>query len=58
MGWTMIDKGLTFDRRSLIHVEADARMDSYQAQDGTNRKALNLVMRRFYHERSPTSAID
>ena len=29
-----------------MYVEADAKMDIYQAQDGTNRRTLNLLMRK------------
>lgn len=28
-----------------MHVEADAKMDSYVAKDGSQRVALNLLMR-------------
>lgn len=30
-------------RSTLIHVDADARMDSYTDKDGNPRTALNLV---------------
>ena len=36
--------------RTLIHVEADAKMDSYEAKDGTSRIALNLLMRKLVSE--------
>lgn len=31
--------------RTQVYVEADAKMDTYQAQDGSNRTQLNLLMR-------------
>lgn len=31
--------------RTQMYIEADARMDTYTAQDGTNRTQLNLLMR-------------
>lgn len=38
---------LSLQKGTLLHVEADAKMDSYEAQDGSKRTALNLVQRRF-----------
>ena len=37
---------LTFSYSTQMYVEADAKMDTYQAQDGTNRRTLNLLMRK------------
>jgi single-stranded DNA-binding protein len=34
------------DDSTQMYVEADAKMDTYQAQDGTNRTALNLLQRK------------
>jgi hypothetical protein len=31
---------------TLLHVEADARMDSYTAADGTPRTSINLLARK------------
>ncbi|CAD0087124.1 unnamed protein product [Aureobasidium vineae] len=31
---------------TLMYLEADARMDSFQAQDGSNQTRLNLVQRK------------
>lgn len=30
---------------TLMYIEAEAKMDSFQAQDGTQRTALNLLQR-------------
>jgi hypothetical protein len=30
-----------------MYIEAEAKMDSFQAQDGTQRTALNLLQRKF-----------
>lgn len=32
---------------TLMYIEAEAKMDSFQAQDGTQRTALNLLQRMF-----------
>lgn len=32
-------------RSTLMYIEAEAKMDSFQAQDGTQRTALNLLQR-------------
>jgi hypothetical protein len=34
-------------RSTLMYIEAEAKMDSYQAQDGSQRTALNLLQRKF-----------
>jgi len=31
-----------------MYIEAEAKMDSYQAQDGSNRTSLNLLQRTIY----------
>jgi hypothetical protein len=31
-----------------MYIEAEAKMDSFQAQDGSQRTALNLLQRKFY----------
>jgi hypothetical protein len=31
-----------------MYVEAEAKMDSFQAQDGSQRTALNLLQRKYY----------
>jgi len=33
-----------------MYVEAEAKMDTYQAQDGSNRTQLNLLQREFLHQ--------
>jgi len=33
--------------RSLLYIDADARMDTFQGQDGNNQTRLNLVQRSF-----------
>lgn len=30
-----------------MYIEAEAKMDSFQAQDGSQRTALNLLQRKF-----------
>lgn len=40
------------NRSTLMYIEAEAKMDSYQAQDGSNRTSLNLLQRKLaatYH---------
>ena len=32
-----------------MYVEAEAKMDTYQAQDGSNRTALNLLQRTYFY---------
>jgi len=32
---------------TLMYIEAEAKMDSFQAQDGSQRTALNLLQRKF-----------
>jgi single-stranded DNA-binding protein len=39
------DKDVTTNS-TLLHVEADARMDSYTAADGTPRTSINLLARK------------
>lgn len=34
-------------RSTLMYIEAEAKMDSFQAQDGSQRTALNLLQRKF-----------
>ena len=34
-------------RSTLMYIEAEAKMDSFQAQDGSQRTALNLLQREF-----------
>ena len=36
-----------FLRSTLMYIEAEAKMDSFQAQDGSQRTALNLLQREF-----------
>ncbi|KAI5249485.1 putative ssDNA binding protein [Aureobasidium subglaciale] len=38
---------LSLPKGTLVYIEADARMDTYQAQDGSNQSRLNLVQRNF-----------
>lgn len=33
--------------RTMLYVDADARMDTFQGQDGNNQTRLNLVSRNF-----------
>jgi hypothetical protein len=33
-------------RSTLMYIEAEAKMDSFQAQDGSQRTALNLLQRK------------
>jgi hypothetical protein len=35
---------------TLMYIEAEAKMDSFQAQDGTQRTALNLLQRMLSHQ--------
>ena len=35
-----------------MYVEADARMDTYQTEDGQNRTVLNLLQREFWNHTS------
>jgi hypothetical protein len=35
-----------FPQSTLMYVEAEAKMDSFQAQDGSQRTALNLLQRK------------
>lgn len=37
---------LTTALRSQLYVEAEARMDSYETEDGQKRTALNLLQRK------------
>jgi hypothetical protein len=39
--------GLTSYCRSLVYVEGDATMNTYQDSEGKNRSALNIVERKF-----------
>lgn len=36
---------------TLIYLDADARMDTFQAADGSNQTRLNLVQRRLLQSR-------
>ncbi|KAI4834155.1 hypothetical protein E4T44_09026, partial [Aureobasidium sp. EXF-8845] len=38
---------LSLPKGTLLYLEADARMDTFQAQDGSNQTRLNLVQRNF-----------
>ncbi|KAK5112671.1 hypothetical protein LTR85_011182 [Meristemomyces frigidus] len=38
---------LSLPKGTQMYVEAEAKMDTYQAQDGTNRTSLNLLQRKF-----------
>ncbi|KAL1590757.1 hypothetical protein WHR41_00569 [Cladosporium halotolerans] len=38
---------LSLPKGTLMYIEAEAKMDSFQAQDGTQRTALNLLQRNF-----------
>ncbi|KAI4763140.1 putative ssDNA binding protein [Aureobasidium sp. EXF-3400] len=38
---------LSLPKGTLMYLEADARMDTFQAQDGSNQTRLNLVQRNF-----------
>ncbi|KAH0289222.1 ssDNA-binding protein [Aureobasidium namibiae CBS 147.97] len=38
---------LSLPKGTLMYLEADARMDTFQAQDGSNQTRLNLVQRQF-----------
>ncbi|KAK4895027.1 ssDNA-binding protein, mitochondrial [Elasticomyces elasticus] len=38
---------LSLPKGTQIYVEADAKMDTYQGQDGVNRTQLNLLQRNF-----------
>jgi hypothetical protein len=43
-----------FPQSTLMYVEAEAKMDSFQAQDGSQRTALNLLQRKLpLHQLSP-----
>ncbi|KAK3717256.1 ssDNA-binding protein, mitochondrial [Vermiconidia calcicola] len=37
----------SLQKGTQLYVEAEAKMDTYQAQDGSNRTQLNLLMRNF-----------
>lgn len=37
---------LTIHFRALLYLEADAKMDSFQDQEGKNRTQLNLLQRK------------
>ena len=47
--WRMAIGGhlLTVYESTLMYIEAEAKMDSFQAQDGSQRTALNLLQREF-----------
>ncbi|OQO04708.1 hypothetical protein B0A48_09631 [Cryoendolithus antarcticus] len=38
---------LSLPKGTLLYVEAEAKMDTFQTQDGSNRTALNLLQRNF-----------
>lgn len=44
--WKFGDSPADVPRSTLMYIEAEAKMDSFQAQDGTQRTALNLLQRK------------
>ncbi|TKA70238.1 hypothetical protein B0A55_06878 [Friedmanniomyces simplex] len=49
---------LSLPKGTQMYVEADAKMDTYQTQDGSNRTQLNLLQRSFEALARPQSHAD
>ncbi|KAG8623183.1 hypothetical protein KVT40_008159 [Elsinoe batatas] len=49
---------LNLPKGTLLYLDADARMDTFQAADGTNQSRLNLVQRNLEMLSRPKNQID
>ncbi|KAF2158101.1 nucleic acid-binding protein [Myriangium duriaei CBS 260.36] len=49
---------LSLPKGTLVYLDADAKMDTFQGQDGSNQTRLNLVQRTFETLSRPRNAVE